>query len=229
LFAGADIFEQPGSFESDTDVVAQRDHQSEIGLAHPHPVGALDVEDGGHPVAVAERHAHLGLDPFDRAEKRGLVSHIRQQHRVAAPGDPRHHAFVQGYPGQHPVVADLMLEQEVLLDDTIEADLGIAEGVGDGLDGRPEQVRDGDVAGNRRPYPVKSDISRAWRSAIANSSRAWRSLARRASSTVLRSGTSIVAPRSRVGRPRSSWTTPRPRPSSQRTEPSGSTTRKSTE
>ncbi len=141
---------ESGPADGDVDVLAEREHQPEVRLCQRDAGRALQVEHTDDPVLVAQGHADFRDNPLEGGEEIGVDAPILQQHRLPGAGDPTHHPSRQRDAVEHLVVTDLVLEHEVLCLDQVEADHRVAEGLGDRLDDRAEEVRQVQLPRHRR-------------------------------------------------------------------------------
>lgn len=131
-FAFAQFGVEAGTLDGDTNLLAERGHELEIGLVEGR-ADALDIEEASGLAGVVEGDADLGGDAIDGTEEVGVGGDVGDEERLAAGHGAARDASGDGNAGQYAVVANLMLEKVHLAGARIETDLGKTEGGGDRL------------------------------------------------------------------------------------------------
>ncbi len=116
----ANLGEEPSSAHGDAQVLAEGDHQVQIRLAQPRRLDGLNVEDARDTALVVNRNADLREDAIERGEKVWIVVCVLKQDRRPGPRDAAGDAPVRGNPVNHPRVAHLVLQHEVITFDRVE-------------------------------------------------------------------------------------------------------------
>jgi hypothetical protein len=147
--AGAHPVVEPRPPDGHVDLFAERQHQPEVHVGQPGSAGGLDVKHADDAALVAEGHAHLRDDPREGGEEVRVGSAVLEQHRDAGPGHPAHDPPLDGDAIQHPVVADLVLEHERVPLEAVEADQGVVERFGRGVDDGTDEDRQVQLPGQR--------------------------------------------------------------------------------